>query len=325
LKNTNNILFRCDQNQISGFGHFSRCLNLARHLSFIDGVTVSFLGNYEAFSLQLLKQYKIDYRNILSTDFSFFDTSFYNHFTHLVVDSYLINEQYIQKTTKLDLFTIFIDDTNIYNYRDVNLVINIRLAVEHFKYGSKKVITGAPYFIFKPEFLDIRKQKIEKQKIERILIFIGGAVVEDSLIIKLVDTIFEINNKLTIDIIGKEITSINKIVNFHPPTFDIEKLYKKTDLVINGGGLTKYECCFMGIPSASFATTLLQHEDSNILENIGLICNLGLISSLKEDALETQIHLIISNSNYRKQLVKKCKQTFTEKSIKNIINYINLK
>ena len=42
-----------------------------------------------------------------------------------------------------------------------------------------------------------------------------------------------------------------------------------------GGGLTKYECIFAGIPVASFAQTPSQQADTDTLAKQGLISDLG--------------------------------------------------
>ena len=65
------MLFRVDCNSKTGFGHFSRCLNLARTFKhYHQGVNITFVGNYNGFSLNLLRFYNIKCESIELDDFS---------------------------------------------------------------------------------------------------------------------------------------------------------------------------------------------------------------------------------------------------------------
>jgi spore coat polysaccharide biosynthesis predicted glycosyltransferase SpsG len=320
----NRILFRCDQNEVSGFGHFSRSLNLARLIKEEVDVEISFLGNYDDFGISLLNKYGISYQLINDTKFSEFDEEYISQFSHVVTDSYLFQNDYIKKITKLDLFTIFIDDTNELDFTNVDLVINFRIGVEHFKYNSKDMALGPEYFIYKPEFLAIRNDRVQKNEIKKVFLFHGGMDISTKSYNNLVDKLLEYKKDIRIDVVTKNPQKFKKRegVEFYFPSFEIEKFYKETDLVINGGGLTKYESCFNLIPSASFAMTELQNEDSIVLESLGLICNFGMIRDFKALNIKEKLEKLLNSITYRDQLVNACESIFTTGSVKNILNKI---
>ena len=95
MSETKKILFRCDQNEFSGFGHFSRCLNLARHFAIGNKFKVSFLGNYSDFAIELLNKYEISYKNIEEKKFEKFETEIFSQHNYVLFDSYFIDQDYI--------------------------------------------------------------------------------------------------------------------------------------------------------------------------------------------------------------------------------------
>jgi len=105
--------------------------------------------------------------------------------------------------------------------------------------------------------------------------------------------------------------------------YSIEKYFEKTDVIINGGGLIKYESAFCGIPSATLSTTNDQHQDTIILAKNSLLYNLGNQEFENKQDVESRIIKFINDSKLRRCLHKKGKSFFTPNSIKNLIQKIN--
>jgi spore coat polysaccharide biosynthesis predicted glycosyltransferase SpsG len=71
-----------------------------------------------------------------------------------------------------------------------------------------------------------------------------------------------------------------KLSNFHKyqiiqPSIDLKDAFIWADACVCGGGFTKYECIFAGIPVASFAQTIEQQSDTNRLVHCGMMLDLG--------------------------------------------------
>ena len=65
------FLIRCDANKNNGFGHFSRCLNLARGIKHkLPKAKIVFLGDYDNIPTQLIEKYKFLSTSSLSGDYS---------------------------------------------------------------------------------------------------------------------------------------------------------------------------------------------------------------------------------------------------------------
>ena len=317
------ILFRCDQNEFSGSGHFSRCLNLARHLkkSFFE---VSFLGNYSEFSISLFKEYNIEYKEVEEKKFEKSHAFYLKNYQYVVFDSYFINQRYINEISSLSVKTIFIDDVCLLDFSTIDLVINFRFDADKlFKYNSKYKALGKNYFIYKPEFLLVRQNRKNVKKIKKVLLFLGGMDQSKDLIELIIKSIKEINSKILISVISNEQNLLLPNVEILPQTFNIEKYLNTTDFVINGGGLIKYECVFCTIPSATISATVLQKNDTEILESKGLIYNLGSTNEINFITLSNRLKEIFLDVSFQSKLIKQSSKELNINSIENILNIID--
>lgn len=318
------ILIRCDQNKYSGFGHFSRCLSLARHILMTEKVSLLFLGNFSEFSISLLNRYNIEYRKIEEKKFESFKEQDFIHSTHIIFDSYFINQDYLNKISKLNAKSIFIDDTCTLDFKNIDLVINFRVNAEKmFSYNSKDEALGTDYFIYKPEFKAIKQQSTFKQTIRSILVFLGGIKIDKNSYEAIFKAIESINPKIDIFVISNELEFKNKKVTVLKPTFDMETYLKKIDFIINGGGLVKYESIFCNIPSAVLSSTKLQYEDTCILDSKHILYNLGMLHNICINELTSNLKHIIENEKFRKEIFENSKTFFPINSVKNIMDKIN--
>ena len=320
------ILFRCDQNSKSGFGHFSRCLNLARHLSLINNVNVTFLGNYSDFSKSLLNNYKLKHLEVSELEFENVHEDIIEKYTHVVLDSYFITQTYLDKVCILDVKTIFIDDTCILDFSDVDLAINFRIGAEKmFSYKSKYEALGEQYFIYKPEFKSLREKATFNRRVKKVLIFFGGINLEKSFYVEIVNLIKEIDSNIGVFVISNKLELVMDNVVILKPTFKIENYLENIDVIINGGGLIKYEGIFCKIPSVTFSNTELQYEDTVILESKNVVYNLGLIENVFKNKgfLKKKLLRFVNDPELRHEIFKNSETIFNINSIDNIVKKIN--
>ena len=325
MSETKKILFRCDQNEFSGFGHFSRCLNLARHFAIGNKFKVSFLGNYSDFAIELLNKYEISYKNIEEKKFEKFETEIFSQHNYVLFDSYFIDQDYINKVSRLSSKSIFIDDTCELDFTDIDLVINFRIdADKMFSYSAKNQALGQEYFIYKPEFKAIRKNFVPKNKVEKLVLFFGGMNLFNTIYETISQLIYDIDSSIEVFVItNQKIKFKNSNVTILPLTFEIEKYLEDTDLIINGGGLIKYEGIFCKIPSATISSTQLQFDDTCILESKGILCNLGFMNKIGNTDLKKRLKELIETPKLRYEIFENSENIFSIDSINNIIKKIN--
>ena len=104
------ILFNCNQTQQQGLGHFSRCLNLAKHMLLDGNFDITFIGKFSSFAESVLIKEKIPFFSV-KNDSEIFDQV--NRFHLILFDRYDLNQQFIEKFAEIDeLKCIYIDDFN---------------------------------------------------------------------------------------------------------------------------------------------------------------------------------------------------------------------
>ncbi|WP_448213111.1 hypothetical protein [Colwellia sp. MEBiC06753] len=273
------FVFYCNATEETGLGHLSRCLQIALAIKNqqVDSEIV-FHGVYSDFAKQLLQmnqltwQMNIDEGNIANAC--------------VILDDYQLTQLDLDHFVNTARFVVKIDDFDELDTRQLDLVINFRLSFDNHPYQAKHCALGIKYFPFKSSLVPIRAYNLEnpRSKITNIFIFIGGndhnrageklvSLIEQHLINKEIFWITGQEQKNAINCQRNKLTVL-------PLTSKIEHYYQQADFFISGGGLSKYEVSFCGIPNASISQNQGQSEDSQIFAEYGLSYDLGLTNEL---------------------------------------------
>ena len=317
-------IFRCDANKKVGLGHLMRSLNLARALLKMnkDGECF-FYGDFNKFSKELLKKYSIEYiennKKILSN-------------SYIIIDSYYITLEEVKALKSVAKKLIKIDDFNNSSLTDYDLIVNFRVKAGDLIYKQKNVSLGLNYFLVKPELQKLRRKNIAKnnQNYNNILIFIGGTDLYN-ISYKIAEILDGIVLKKNIRLITNNNNNNNNNNNkFKENTFEIlpltnsiEKYYANTDLIITGGGLSKYEAGYCCLANASISQTKYQYKDTSIMAREGLTFDLGMAETFtkKKYFLKTRLEKFLSNETQEK-IIKNCKYKFFINSTENFAKKI---
>lgn len=320
------VTFRVDANSASGFGHFSRCLSLARTWINMHKLTqIYFIGNYSDFAISLLNQYHIAYQLVPEVNYSNLHNQLLINANCVVFDSYNLTQQQIELIVKSPYKSILIDDECKLDYKGIDTVVNFRFDSEKmYNYNSNNQYLGINYFLVKPEIVKLRMINKEKTEhpINNILLFFGGGFSNENFLVNLIQYLNqELPHVKPQLIYSSPLKQYEKSISYTyvKPTFHIENLLEKTDLIINGGGLIKYESTFALIPTATISTTSLQFEDSIILEQFGVHDNVGFLNNTSMESIYNKLRTIIYNESYRKNLVNNCKGEYTNNPTSNLI------
>ena len=322
------IAFRVDANQLSGFGHFSRCINLCRTW-YQSGklAQVCFVGNYNDFALQVLNKYKMEYSKVNCEDFSLLYNDKLLNFDVVVFDSYYIKQDSLDAIANSSYKSILIDDECLYDYNGIDIAVNFRFDAEKlYQYNASHQLLGIQYFVVKPELVQLRKNNLTKQAkgLNKLLMFSGGAFSDNEFMEEIISCVNEYLPKAEVTLIAKE--PFNKkraIYKLMKPAFDIENTLMQTDAVINGGGIIKYESSYSLIPTASFSTTLLQFEDSKILSRHGVHFDLGLLEELSKKRILKQLSNFLLDDNLRTNLINTSKEVYSTDPTQYLVNRLN--
>ena len=199
------IIFRVDANNVSGFGHFSRCLNLCRTWkAFAPAIEVEFLGNYEEFARKTLQTYQIAFTALESPDFSTLLTQITSKSDLAVFDSYLLSQTQLDQLASYNFRSIIIDDSCTLNFEGIFGVLNFRLDANNlYQYNARHSFLGIEFLVVKPEIVKLRAEKRNlNDKAESLLLFTGGKLSGTRILSAIVDCIREISAEIKIIHIG---------------------------------------------------------------------------------------------------------------------------
>lgn len=167
-----NVFIVTGGNNKTGYGHLFRCASLAKVLA--KNYTCSFLlidtpqENIDAVYEKKHFQNQAEILKFLETHSSKND--------FVVIDNYLINEDFITKAKSFNLKTVSINDLPEFALSS-DLVINhaINLQPVDFNVPSSKLLLGKKYLLLRNEFFEAPKNLPIDTAKEQILICFGGA------------------------------------------------------------------------------------------------------------------------------------------------------
>ena len=323
-----NILFRVDYNKTIGYGHLSRCLNLAS-LFIKYGHNVLIICKSNEKKIPLKYSNKINFIHLkkkisINKDSEFLLKIFKEkNIDYLILDmEHKINkkkiyEKFLSKIKTILNKTICWDDTvtNKYiflqTYRPYPNFINL----EKLK-KKQKTLTGLQNMYFANYK---KKSKVQKKKIKNILIFLS-ATDQKKKLIKIVYQLnnFKINYKLNFIILNCKknnfFKNIKKKHNFYfKKIIDVNHLYQNIDIAIVGGGMIKYECMMNLIPSIIVNLNPRQKKININIEKY----KLGMIVE-NLDLLKEKLKKLITDINFRTKIVNNClniRKKYNEKKL----------
>lgn len=313
--------FFCESTPKVGLGHFSRCLALARATKKIyPRVKIKFFGKFDNFSNQLLNKYKFESKSANLMDPKIKKSEF------LIVSSYKINKAFLDSFTSGDCKLIVIDDFNEFDFKSAYMVINFTVNAQNYIYKPKRVALGLKYFIVKPEFKKIRKMNLKRfrEKTGNILLYISGIKLNDKFSANIVNSASKVFHDSNITLVSQgnlKRLKDKKNVKICEPIDDIEKLFVKSDAIICGGGMTKYEAAYCCIPNATVAINNEQYAETQEFKKKNLTFDLGFITDSK-DHLEQKLLDFKKSVETRKIIYENSRKYFGTDSAESLVRSI---
>lgn len=239
----NRILILTEAGKNIGFGHYTRCSALRQEL-IIRGIMVRmflYLSEYDIEDPQVNKiNWLTEIRHIIKA----------NEYDAVIIDSYLADEMiysFLQSKIKI---VIAIDDYNRIKYSGT-IIINPNVFFDKINYANQtaKCIGGKDFVILRREFRQLNFTTLNENRIEEILITIGGSDFR-----KILPILTELCLETDIPLItvlapdGFKINDLNKRVNILPEqsSASICQLMQRADLVISACGQTLHELASLG-------------------------------------------------------------------------------
>jgi spore coat polysaccharide biosynthesis predicted glycosyltransferase SpsG len=243
----NKVIIRTLGGKAIGYGHYYRCLSLAKAIQLIEkDIDIIFLVNQELENLISKTKFKFMISNDLDED----NKKIYRLYGNLFIfDSYLGNNEYLKEIKKRFKLMLIDDNNDIYDSSIPDIIYNGNIYSQKLNYndyqGQLKLL-GSKYLIMKEEYWNISSTEHTDRK--GILVTTGGTD-EYEISLKIIDEIKDLNSKIKVIIgPGYKENYIKKIKNLNKE--NMELIYKpdslkdyiaSSEIIITAGGSTVYE------------------------------------------------------------------------------------
>lgn len=282
------IVFRADANPSIGMGHIMRCLSLADAFHDFGYEVIFILADEEVKTMVNSRGYETI---ILHSDYARIDKESDWWLSVrpdiIIVDSYYVTPTYLH-TLHQNAKLVYIDDLAIFPY-PTDILVNYNAFGLCLDYHNLYFASGIrePYYIRGPYYAPLRsmfrnvKQKIQKEKVENVLISTGGADTEH-IALKTVQSYPKSRNYHIL--LGnmnsdkekiRELSCINNRIILHENVSDMKTLISNMDIAVSAAGSTLYEICACGVPLITYILADNQIPGAEAFAKLGLAINLG--------------------------------------------------
>lgn len=259
-----------------GYGHYFRCLSLAKAIRVVDeSINVIFLINEELVRLMKSNDFQFVISDEFNEDIEMTDRLGADLF---IFDSYLGYDKYLDSIRQQTKLMLIDDNNNIYDSSIANIIYNGNIHADKLGYNyceGQLRLLGPKYLIMKEEYWD-NHADIELHK-EGILITTGGTD-EYGITLKMIGVLRDISMRIKVVIgPGYRDDYIRMIENMKGK--DMELIYKPdslkdyinaSNIVITAGGSTIYEVLSQNSMSIIFSMADNQDLICKELSEIGI-------------------------------------------------------
>ncbi len=309
------VVFRVDASGEVGFGHLSRCINLAEVLR-SRGNEVSFVcRDDEAKSFSALEDRL--FTTVLLPMLSAGEVVNQQEDAKqtiqallgerpewLIVDTYMLDKVW-ERLMRPHVAKIAVIEDLSSRVHDCDLLINQnyseRSATSFAKFVPKtcEILLGPRFALIGEHFRRLRELKsMQTPELKRIFVFCGGSDPQN-LTQQVIDEISysELSNVVVDVVVGAQNASferesaikLNANVKIHDAGGEFARIMSRADLAIGAGGTTSWERMCLGIPSIVVSIAENQNSACEKLGRDGLVNYLGTQSSLKPGAIRDAV------------------------------------
>jgi UDP-2,4-diacetamido-2,4,6-trideoxy-beta-L-altropyranose hydrolase len=334
------IAIRCIGDHSHGYGHFSRCLAVARYFS-KKNYSVVFLINENIYLKNELLKTKFNFylvpqfKKIIHEGNFLKKFIFKNNISCLIIDMKEFSENLSKEIQNCNCLTAIIDDSSVTTvYSDILLNGTPIKQYHNYKLNNKRsqLLLGSKYFLNNPEFPQFKKRlsEIKIKKNYKVVVSCGGSDV-NNLTWKIVKEIINLPNLQIQVIIGplmKKNTPLNIIKNnvkiINSPK-KIWTIFNKSDLVICTSGSTLFELAIQGIPCINIATAEHQIAYGNDFSKSGFGIYMGFWKQMNFSKFSSLLEECLFDSIKRKKMSSIGKKLIDGRGLERFEKVISIK
>jgi len=322
-------LFRCDGNAATGLGHVSRGIALAEALEEI-GAECCFAGNYGDGAISLLRSAGFSFLAVppMARDADASETIglMEEAGAHAVVfDSYAINPEHMADVQRRTSSSVVIDDFAIAPELPCAALINFTVGAPQLPYAgpASQYLLGPRYLLVRRRLRQVRRRGPRPARaIQRLLLVIGGTD-RHQLIRRTVAALTAVAPLVTVRLAAAPAEMSALLTGFGPGSgvvpmgADLADEFATSDACISGGGLTKYESAYLGVPVAVVSQTPEQATETESFARHGLAFDLGPAPSLSETEFADSLAAFFQDTAGRQSQVDAGFTVFPEDPTRN--------
>lgn len=290
------VLFRCDAGPSMGHGHLSRCLALAEALE-ERGAASTFAGSFDAAATERIRRAGASLLPLPAELGSAADAQATAQARRsagaaaLVVDGYAFDADYLARVAEGPL--VVIDDfARLSRYPAGAAILNFGLGAEALRYRGDRLqlFLGPAYLLARRALRRARAAPAGRATPPaRVLVAIGGYD-RSRAALRTVQALLALPRPAAIRVLSGgagEDPELERALASAPSgsrqEAGLDGLAEPltwADACVTGGGLTKYEAAYLGVPTAVLSQTAEQAADTARFAARGLCADLGLAEGL---------------------------------------------
>lgn len=333
------LIVRVDATETIGIGHLMRCLTLACEWRKRMGPVI-FVSSCS--SELMIEKIKAEGITIVETDM---DRPFIDDLEEirsvisktnarwLVLDGYHFGREYHESITSLECRLLVMDDYHHLPDYHVDILVNPNINASQINYncapGTIK-LTGSEYVLLRNEFLKSPRKRQTTEKVQNILITMGGADPDNlsEFILKSLNHIDR--SKLNIRVLigpGFEfLEKLKKTANdnrfaveliVNPKSVSQQMLW--ADMAISSAGSTCWELAYLGLPSLLIVAAENQRMNAQAFAGEKAFLNLGSYRDQTEKTLAVTIEKFMDDVPTRELMFKRQQKLVDGRGAERII------
>jgi len=338
-----NLIIRADASTAIGTGHVMRCLALAQGWQESGGGVYFVLATHNPeLEIRILNEgMKIIHIDAdsgsIEDSIQFITILRETGADWVVVDGYHFGAEYQKRIKDAGLSLLFIDDYGHADHYYADIILNQNIYAEPSIYKNiepyTQLLLGTRYALLRKEFLKFSGWKREIPEVaHKVLVTFGGGD-PPNVTLKVIESLkkVRVDNLEVIIVVGGANPHYSELIkaiqNF--PKFkiinngaDMPNLIAWADLAISAGGSTNLELAFMGLPSITINHAQNQILNSKVLDQFGLVKNLGWFEKLKQKDISSAVEYFMKSKDKRRQMAEKGRILVDGGGSKRVIEWI---
>jgi spore coat polysaccharide biosynthesis predicted glycosyltransferase SpsG len=239
----------------------------------------------------------------------------------VVVDSYVVGSSYIANIDRIARVLV-IDDFGRLDAYNCWMVLNFTLSAVDLAYphGPARLLLGPRYLLVRHRLRSLRPTvTVRDSDVRRVLVAIAGVDRHDISALA-VSALRRISNELIVRVIAgaaaRSSGALERAVSGAGRCEVVDRVsdlggeLEHADVCICGGGLTKYEAAYLGVPVAIIGQTDDQAADAALFAARALGVNLGLWNEISIDSMEEALTRLFTDRAKRANLSRMGLATF---------------